>query len=307
MDGIHFTEQDRKAAHATPACRFDTNGDLVRFTYDKRDVLVRDVFVPSNNTASWKRQGEVKPVEDRLPPGSEDRVLSFSRRFILLYQDGNAKLYDLFTGEQKEDPWLTKSFADARKIKDLDNVRLFLTDDLNHLVVSPTDICNYGNGHRVEDFNYDGKTYKRSDFGLAYNRPDSRPLLFPRKLGEAFFHDEEPSGAYSIDGTLFLFMKDIESLRLSSLDGSKEFHLNANGNPQWPTYPYLQMQQPATGDRLIIFESGVLKLKMGLDETLYIIDWKYKANEISTQELKIGGLFKESWGEYKPLSTIGVK
>ena len=310
MDGVHFTDKDRKAARVSPHCVFDTNGDLVRFIRDKRDILMRDVFVPDAKAGTWQHQGEVKSMTNSFPPGSEDRLVSFSRRFALYSAGAKAQLFDLFTGEQKEDAWLTRAFADARSIKDLNNVRFFLTDDLNHLVVSPMAIWNTGLGPEqriIEDFELNGKTYKRSDVGLAYSRSDSAPTLFSRTMTEKGFLDEGPHGAFSIEGRLFLFMNDEKSLRLYTPDGKKEFRLTSDGKPVWPIYPFLQMQHDPARDKLFIFDTSVLEGKMGLNLIVRVFEWNYKAGNIVRHDVPIGELFKESWGKLQPRSVIGVK
>ena len=44
---------------------------------------------------------------------SEDELISESGHYMLLYQNGEAKLYDLFTGEAKEDSWVHKQFCQS--------------------------------------------------------------------------------------------------------------------------------------------------------------------------------------------------
>ena len=178
-----ISQEDVNAATATPMCTFDVDGTLIRFTRDaKRQVMVRDALVVRPKNGSWKRQGDVLPVHDVLPPMSEDRVLTGSGRYILLFQNGKAECLNLFTGEPKDDGWLTQRFAEARSIENLDNVRLFLTEDLKHLVVSPMAIWNDSLRKTYEAFDFDGKTYRRADVGLAYSRPSEKPLLFKRHM-----------------------------------------------------------------------------------------------------------------------------
>src|SRR5207249_4630719 len=134
-----FDKPNADAARATQMYVFDKDGTLLKFTIDpahEHKPLLREAFVAMPDSGSWQRQAEVGPIE-RSPGAHDDRLVTPAGRFILLYQKGQAKLFDLFTGEPKDDPWLTQCFAQVRSNKDLGNVRQFLTDDLNHLVIRP--------------------------------------------------------------------------------------------------------------------------------------------------------------------------
>jgi hypothetical protein len=303
--GANFTQEDADAAAATPMCTFAPDGTLLRFTRDPaRKTLVRDALVVSPTAASWKRQGDVKPVDDDLPPMSEARLLSPSGQYILLFQNGQATLSDLFTGQPKDDPWLTNAFAHAHSIKNFKNVRYHLTDDLNHLVLCPMAIWNdkFGpSGKTHETFDLDGKTHTRADVGLAYSRPDPAPKLFPRKMepGQSFL-DEGPRDAFSINGKLYLLMTDEKALRLYTPDGSKEFRLDAHGKPQWPLYPFLQLQHAPANNELIIFDTNEITRTAGPNETVSVIRWNYQTATLTRHNVPVLKLFDRDAAQFKP-------
>jgi hypothetical protein len=306
--GVNFTKEDADAAIATPACEFDLDGTLVRFAGDNtRKMLVRDAFVPAKEVGAWKRQGDVKEIDDKSPVGSEDRLFTLNHRFLLLFQDGKANLFDIFTGERKEDEWLTKCFAHVRSIKDFRNVRHYLTDDLNHLVASPASIFN--NFHKaIEHFELDGKTYKRSDFGLAYSRPTTSPVLFRRKIEtEQDLFCEPPRGVYSIEGKLYLFTNDNLCLRLYTPDETKEFRTNPGEKPQWPLYPYVKTQHIPGSNELIFFDSNYLTARPITKTVVSVIKWNYKNRTVDRYDTNLVDLFEIADGQLRPRSIIGIK
>jgi len=306
--GAMYSKEDVEAARATPVCWFDADGQLVRFIGDPtRKAIRRDVLKIAADGATWKRQPDAKPVFDDLGPMSEERLETLSRRFKLLYRNGAAQLFDLFSGEPKQDAWLTDCFAEARSIKDLSNVRLFLTEDLNHLVVSPMEQWN--NGHStVTTFTLRGKTYRRADYGLAYSRPLAEPAVFPRQLDPAQgFLAEAPHGAFSIDSKLFLLMNDEKSLRLYTPEGKQEFHLVANGKPLWPSYPFLRLQHAPANDELVFFDTNEITRSSGPDEAVIVSRWKYRSGTVARREVRIIDLFERRAGGLLPKSLVAVK
>jgi hypothetical protein len=303
--GAMYSKEDVEAARATPVCWFDTDGQLVRFIGDPaRKIIRRDVLKLASDVATWTRQADAKPVLDDLGPMSEDRLQTPSGRFKLAYRNGAAQLFDLYTGEAKEDAWLTKCFAEARSVKDLSNVRLFLTEDLNHLVVSP--VQGWYNGHEmVTTFTLRGKTYKRGDFGFAYSRPAPEPIVFPRKLDPNFLA-EEPHGAFTIDSQLFLLMNDEESLRLYTPDGKREFRLAASGKPLWPTYPFLRLQHAPANEELIFFDHPITRDSVP-NESVLVSRWRYRAGTVARRDVHVIELFERRAARLVPKSVIPVK
>jgi hypothetical protein len=326
--GANFTKQDVEAAKATPMCVFDENGALLRFIRDpSRQTLVRDAFIDDPNGGSWERQGDLKPMlEDFLKSrrkldvmnmrqadfdrlaASEDRVATPSKRFVLFYRDGTAALFDAFTGDAKDDPWLTTCFKHAHSIKDFTNLRTYLTNDLNHLVVCPEPTS--GTAAMLLTFKLDGKTYKRSEVGLAYIRPTLAPTIFSNVQKRLF---GRPHGAVSIDGELYLFMNEENELILYSPDGKKTCRVAA-------TDPGFDLQHVPADDEIILFqdevaafvnsvihEKGQKKTFQPDNNTLSVIRWKYRENTITRDDTRIIDLFEQSGGELRPRAVIGVR
>ena len=306
--GANFTQEDVNAATATPMCTFDLDGTLLRFTRDaKRNVMVRDALVVTSKNGSWKRQGDVLSVQDALPPMSEDRVLTRSGRYILLFQNGKAECFDLFTGKPRDDAWLTQRFAEARSIANLNNVRVFLTEDLEHLVVSPMAIWNDFPRKTYEAFDFNGKTYRRADVGLAYSRPSEKPLLFKRHMDDqAGFLAEPPHGAFSIKGELFLFASDDATLRLYTPDLQKEIVARASSGVKWESVPFPQIQHAEAANELVMFASNDITARAGPNEIMHVLRWNYVTNKLTQDDAKIIDLFETRGGQLKPKSLVPI-
>jgi hypothetical protein len=303
--GAFFTQQDIDAANATPWCVLDAHGALLRFTLDPATkAMVRDEFLPAAKGGAWKRQGAVMKISDATRPMSEDRLVTPSGQFVLLYQNGKAELFDRFTGEAKADPWLTGSFAQARAIKDFGNVKYFLTDDLNHLVASPASMWNTG-GKLVKTFDFGGTTYTRAEVGIAYSRPDPAPRIFRRNSSDNFLA-QEPHAAFSIDKLLYLFMHDEKSLRLYTPDGQKKFLLNATGQPEWPTYPFVETQQLEQENQLVIYGSDDMEREV-LSHEIILNIWSYKRGSMEHKVIALKELFESSLGQLRPKSAVQAK
>ena len=170
---------------------------------------------PGPKSGTWKRLGDVKHVDDRVEPMSEDRLLTPAGGRCLLRQSRIVQLFDLHTGERKDDPWLTGCFAQARSIPRFENVSYSLTEELDHLVVSPQPEWNDGTRDGVETFELDGRTWRRAEVGIAYRRPDPTPHVFRRtSAAEGGDTWNSPRDAFTFDGELRLFSFDGRVLRL---------------------------------------------------------------------------------------------
>lgn len=306
--GAIFTQADLDVAQATTTCVFDTDGTLLRFSVDaKRRVTVRDAFVPAAGAGSWTRQGDVKRIDDRTEPMSEDRVETPSGRFALIYQGGAAKLYDLFTGEAQDDPWITASFAHARSIPTLENLSTFVTEDRNHLVVSPMAIWNR-DGRIFETFDLDGKTMKRSEVGLAYSRPEAKPTLFARKLDDpGNWRSEAPNGAVAIGKDLYLFAYEDTSLRLYRPDSSLEFRAQSDGGPAWPIHNVRSMRHRPESSELVLFVTGELDASTIETMPVTVVRWSYRTGAIARDDVRVKDLFEPRGDQLRPKSAIAVK
>jgi hypothetical protein len=293
--GVMFTQQDVDAAHLTPRCAFDSNGTLLRFRWDSASkATLRESLEIGSTGASWKYCGDVKPIKNDLLPGSQDELTSTSGQFALIYQDGEAKLYDLFTSLPKEDSWLTTSFVQLRAIKDQGDVFMFLTDDLNCVVVGPMST------NKSKTFDFGGKTYQRADVVTVLHRPVGAPELFPQMFNG-------PYGAFSIKNELYLFKSDWHSLRLYKPDGTKEFRVATAGIPAWESISYPQMQcQPSTNE-IFLFSSNDPTVGVSLYEHLLVTRCNYGNNTVTNDDVPIIDLFDQTaFGDFAPKSAMRV-
>jgi hypothetical protein len=305
--GTNFTQQDVDAMQITPTCMFDGDGTLVRFKWDaSRQVAVRESLTVGKDSGSWKTEGDLKTIKNSLGAMSEDKAISASARYMLIYEKGEATLYDVFTGESKDDNWLTTSFADARSIKNLNNIRIFLTDDLNYLVVSPWGTTGDGQGGVLKTFDLNGKTYNRADSVLIYRRPQANAQLIVRKPGEKEYQQEAPHGIFSIGGELYFFMNDQHALRLYRPDGTKEFHVDANGNAPWETAAFPQIQFSRKDDEIILYSGNDTTAEIGPNEHVKVLMWKYLTNDLTQNDIPLINLFESRSGHYQAKTAIPI-
>ena len=307
--GVTFTKEDANAASATPLCKFEADGTLLRLTPDiERKLWLCDVLTIATKDASWKPSEDVPPVPDHLRPGSEDRVISNSQRYILLYQNDTAECFDLFTGKRHDAPWLTQRFADERSIKNFKNVAIYLTDDLRYLVVSPRSIWNNSQGTIFETFEFEGKTYNRAETALIYSRPSEKPLLLPRKFDkQKHFLSVPPDGAFSIDGKLFLFERGEELLRLYTPDGQMEIVANPTADVSWGDIAFSKTQLVQAADQLVLIGTNSIFKEGRIDETVCVIRWNYSKNTVTRDEVPIKELFEQQGKVLRPKSVLPIK
>ena len=300
--GANFTPDDAAASAATPGWVFDADGTLVRLTRDPaRGVLVRHALVTAADAASWRLQGDMKPVANPLPPMSEDRVMTRSGRHELIYHEGKARLFDLLTGEERADPWLTRSFAEARSIKTLNNIACYLTDDLKYLVVCPVEIWNDGRGVIHETFEYRGKTYGRGAVGLAYRREVAEPTIFVRPVaGAGAFHARETHGVFSIEGELYLLMGSDRRLTLATPDGGRKYEIEAPAGKDWEMARFRDAQHDPTRGELILF-------KTDLDASIAVTRWDYARGQVRWDEVPIQSKFELQGNQLQPKSALPVR
>lgn len=291
--GANFTEADRTAAAAQPKFIFDANGSLNRFVFNlKNKKLVRDTLKTFAQHGQWEDKTEVSTFADDLPPFSEMRLFNHSGTFIILHENGVSKLFDRMTGQEKKDEWLTDVFTQKCQMKDFQNVGLFLTDDLNHLVASPRGAWNKGNGEaHITTFELDGKVYSREKYGIYYSRPSVKPMVFLRHENERSFLDEAPYDAFSIDGELHFYMAYTDSIKLYKPSGEEKVSINVDLSSEFGGSPKLDIQHSQNTNELILFED-VLDFDKG-EIDFRLIRWNYKENRITRHELKVEKILKE--------------
>ena len=167
----HFTDQDVAAARATPFIDFDWDGTPVQIRRDQHGHGIRERLV-LGATPRWKPDGSFSPLPAPGPPMNEETVETLSGRYHLQLSDGHTTVHERLTGKRIVDPWLEKAFTTYRNIKELKNVRTWLTDDLQYLVCNPQPVYLEVRGD-PRDFEYAGKDLspRRICSGLAASQP----------------------------------------------------------------------------------------------------------------------------------------
>ena len=300
--GPIFTQGDAAAAAATPTWAFDDDGVLVRFARDPaRPLLARHALATKVDGASWRPLGDTKPVADPLPPMSEDRVATRSGRHVLIFHDGKARLFDQFTGEERDDPWLTRSFAAARSIKYLNNIGCHLTDDLNYLVVSPEEIWNDGRGHIHETFDYRGETHRRGAVGLAYRRGVEEPTLFKRPLpGADHFHGSDPYNAFSIGGDLYLLTATDHQLTLTAPASGRRYEVEAPPGKDFGVVRFRDARHDPARGEVVLFGSD-------LEANITVVRWDYAKGRIRWDEVPMRPAFEQKGNQLEPRSALPIR
>lgn len=299
--GANFTESDAAARRQHPLIKFSRSGNLLRLSRGSQaGEIQRDEFIASADGGRWRSMSAIKAIDDPLPLFSEDRVIDMSSQFMLLRQDEVTQLFELETGQVRNDRWLTDSFTHARTIENFGNVRFILTEDLRHLVVNPEPIWNT-NGVLHETFQHERVARNRADFILVYSRPDPKPALVKREdLPERMTISLPPDGAFSIDGKLLLFSGEAGKMSLRSLEG-EDVHIASISSE--PLAAYLNLDHfPAAGE-LIMFE---LTAATEPGRTVTILRWKYRESTISRITVPIADLFLKDGDELRPRKLLHV-
>jgi hypothetical protein len=299
--GANFTREDADAALATPHCAFDEKGELVRF---RTDIAHKKILFDRLDlaTASYKDSVAFAPIDDRTPPMSEDQVISPSGRYMLLYQDKVARLYDLYSGEEKADPWLTDRFSESRRIPNFQNVETLLTDDLDHLLVSPRAIWNEGAGIPLhETFTFGGKTLSRAEYFLCADRPEPSLGLVHRKVDEREFLREAPDSAFIIDHQLMMMHTTKDAIRLFRRDGTVVYHSEAKVAAGWHNGT-LGTRHLVSDGKLVFFTVDLehMNLDQVMDRHVALTIWDYRRDIVTSEVVPVVDLFRRESGHYLP-------
>jgi hypothetical protein len=294
--GANFAKEDIAAALSTPHCAFDDNGCLVRF---RNDLAHQKVIFDRLDlvTATYKQSTTFSPINDEAGPMSEDRVICPSGRYMLLYQDGVTRLYDLYTGQEKNDPWLTARFTESRQIPKFENVNAYLTDDLDHLVVSPKSSWNEAPGLDHQTFDFHGKTYSRANYFLCTDRPEPNLGIVQRKDEEPESLEEAPNGALTIDKQLMLMFTSQSTIRLYRRDGTVVYHSEEAVPSGWANGTLGTTNMAAEG-KLVFFNVDLNNEDQVMNRHIALIIWDYRHGLITSYIVPIIDLFKESGGGY---------
>jgi hypothetical protein len=298
--GANFTQTDVDAALATPRCAFDENGELVRYRNDlaHKKILFDRLDVP---TATWRQPAVLTPIDDRAPPMSEDQVISPSGRYMLLYQKDTARLFDLYTGQEAPDPWLTARFAESRRIPKFENVSTFFTDDLDHLVVSPRAIWNEGPGAAMhETFDFGGKTLSRAECFLCADRPEPSLGVVYRKPDQREFLAEAPTAAYTIDHQLMLMYASAKAVLLYRRDGTIVYHTEAKVPAGWRNGAFGTLHIPAAGQFVFFYvDLEHMDKDQIMDRHVALNTWDYRRGVVTSYVVPVVDLFREDGGRYE--------
>lgn len=87
-------------------------------------------------------------------------------------------------------------------------------------------------------------------------------------------------------------MNDNRSLRQYTPDRTHEYRIDADGEPPWPAYPYLEMQHLPASDQLAIFDQGDFMKTKRPDDSLTVVRWSYKDKKVDRNESRIIDLFE---------------
>ena len=301
-----FTSADERAARETPGFAFDREGTLLRFR-QLGNEWVRERLDLGATGPSWARVGTVRPIEDRTEPLSEDRVESGDGRHALIRQNRRAQLFDLFTGERIEDSWLTTAFEAARSIPQFENVRYFLTDDLNHLVANPVTVYNDGtpDGDGVRTFEWDGRTYRRAEAALVFSRPNPRAQVLARPNDPGRFRDEPPNEVFVDNGELLLFDSQPTWMRLFTVDGREVSRVDAAGQAVWSSgLIFERLHLPDTHEVAQRYQPEGTSVR---EATEQFVLWNYRTGAVTGYTVPVASLFEADGARLRPrVSALAV-
>ena len=221
-NGVDFTERDRQARAATPRIYFDDLGELVRlkatgtrYQHERLDF--------GSRPPRWQAVGTESPPSLSV----WHTIFTTSSRWAVDYEPDVPHLYDIRTGEQKADPWLEAAFTDYRARAKTDgtlgNARLWLSDDLTYLVVTPLagGVSRDGTPGRFENA---GRQFNADDYALNYVRPDPQSRVFPTHFGMNGGTHSLVDGLFMIHGEPLLLHGTSGTANLSTLNGKTAFH-----------------------------------------------------------------------------------
>jgi hypothetical protein len=297
--GANFTQADVDAALATPHCAFDENGELLRYRNDlAHNKILLDRL--DMTAATWGQPAILTPIDNRAPPMSEDQVISPSGRYMLLYQKDMARLFDLYTGQEKADPWLTTRFAESRRIPKFENVLTFFTDDLDHLVVSPRAIWNEGPRTAMhETFDFGGKTLSRAECFLCADRPEPALGVVYRKSDQREFLAEAPTAAYTIDHQLMLMYASANAVLLYRRDGTIVYHTEAKVPAGWRNGAFGTLHIPVAGQFIFFYvDMEHMDEDQIMDRYVALNMWDYRRGLVSSYVVPVVDLFRGDLGRY---------
>jgi hypothetical protein len=323
--GANFTQQDVAAARATPFIDFDADGTPIRIRSDPKEGngMIRERLILGAKPF-WKLDGPFLPLPPPGPPMNEETVETLSGRYHLQLVDAKVTLHERLTGKRIPDPWLEAAFKECRGIKDFENVRMSLTDDLKYLVASPEPIWN-GVHTSTRTFDWGGKTYRRGEYGLVWKRPQPGPTVFKKPKNEDGPVFERIDQAPSIDGKLYFLYRE-GTLAWLGIDANQElvaglvpfsegpaYHVHPPRDRivQWCQIGRQQRQQLAKPTRLVFFGTNDIVSRHApdhiADRALVVFIWNLDNATLTIHDAATGELFERQNGEYVPKHSTTVE
>lgn len=299
--GDDFTKNSVGPRRQLPYFEFDENGGLIRFRADLIHGQTRVDHLDLKST-TYTDLTAYKPIDSQTQPGSDDRVDSNSGRYMLLYQNNAAHLYDLYTGREKQDAWLTNLFAESRRIPFFEKVRALLTDDLNHLVISPRELWNEGFGRpKHTTFDLGAKTFSRAEYFLCADRPEANLQAIKREAYQQAMIFPPPHEAFTIDGGLMLLERTNDTIRLYRRDGTTVYQINGSSTSGWIGQIIGMSRRPSEG-RLGFFTVDLNHHNWDqiMDREVVLHIWDYHRNTITRAVVPITDLFWNAGDQYLP-------
>lgn len=287
--GIVFTKEELKAMKSKPMFKFDTDGTLFKYRFDfKTKKPFREALLTTKSNASWKQKTKVTKYTNNSHPGSEEMVQTRSGKYALIHEKGVSILINKLNGKQIIDKWLTKSFTKKCSIKEFRNVRIFLSEDLNHIVASPRRIWNRG-VHKsvITKFELDGKIYDRKKYGIYYSRPNNKAMIYERKDDDPHLLYETPHQIITINKELVFFMSDEEEIKLYKPNSAAFKSIKYKSKNRYSAFPDLKHYE--SSNEILLFEIDS-NTSTG-SENLYISKWNYEGHTLIKYNLDVEAFF----------------
>jgi hypothetical protein len=303
---VVFSESSWLGHATTTRIFFDDQGDLVRLLPDGARFW-RERLDLGSGPPRWVPAGT-----QTLPKLSPDSIHTGSHRWAVDYNGEGPHLYDLQTGEAKDDPWLEAILTDyrARTKVDLGNSGIWLTDDLNHLVIMPnawrqnSPNPEHLNDQLITAFRDGGQSYAMQDYALAYDRPALQSRVFHKPAGKMNATNGGVKGVFVIQGEL-LMLTELDGIdKLADLDGATHFQVAMPAH-----VGFGNVIQQADQDRLFFVDPEDLWNVSPSGLPLHVVDitaWYYLDGRVEHQRLNLEDIFTLSLGQYRPVKAEAI-
>jgi len=305
FDGLVFTEDDRKAAVSTPFVAFDHEGNVVRITHSTSSRrLPRNILATTSTSAGWRDLPPFSPWPEAIKFLSEDSLQTVSHRYELRRgTDAKVTLYETLSGIPIEKPWLTSAFATYREMKDMGNVRAWLTDDLKYLMCFPEPIWNrrFENLTTVTNFEWAGQSYSRQEYAFMFHEPNPDPVIFQRPSIPGLHVWDNPQSVVIADGDLYFQYRTDTNVLLWPFASGQRYELRTVGLKGWDRFiGGGRFQHIPSDGKIAFFIDDFMTTHKAPSENLIVFLWDYRKHTVARYEAHIVELFRNHFGEYKP-------